>query len=232
MNNTNKLAITLVAILGTGAAIGAYRSGLIGPQYAEVVHSTPITVTEPLYASVLDVVPITQTETAPEKVCNNQTVQVRQPERYGDKDGMVVGALVGGLLGNQVGKGNGRTAATIAGTVGGAYAGREIDRRHQGGRVTTETQRVCHTESRQRSTTVGYEVSYSRDGQIMSKRVSEKPGDQLLLGEQQRVIGYDVDWRYRDRTGHIRLDHAPGERLPVRDGEVIASDAPAVASQG
>ena len=232
MNNTNKLAIAMVAILGTGAAIGAYRSGLIGPQYAEVVRSEPITVTEPVYADVLDAVPITQTESAPQKVCNNQTVQVRQPERYGDKDGMVVGALVGGLLGNQVGKGSGRTVATIAGTVGGAYAGREIDRRHQGGRVTTQTERVCHTETRQRSTTVGYEVSYSRDGQIMSKRVSEKPGDQILLGEREKVIGYEVDWRYRDRTGHIRLDHAPGERLPVRDGEVIASESPSVASRG
>ena len=232
MNNTHKLAIVIVAILGTGAAIGAYRSGLIGPQYAEVVHSAPITVTEPMYADVLDAVPITQTESVPQKICNNQSVQVRQPERYGDKDGMVVGALVGGLLGNQVGKGNGRTAATIAGTVGGAYAGREIDRRHQGGRVTTESQRVCHTETRQRSKTIGYEVSYSRDGQIMSKRVSENPGDQILLGERQRVIGYDVDWRYRDRTGHLRLDHAPGERLPVRDGEVVASDSPSLASQG
>ncbi len=232
MNNTNKLAIVLVAILGTGAAVGAYRSGLIGPQYAEVVNSTPITVTEPMYADVLDTVPITQTSNAPEKVCNNQTVQVRQPERYGDKDGMVVGALVGGLLGNQVGKGSGRTVATIAGTVGGAYAGREIDRRHQGGRITSESQRVCHTESRTHSNVVGYEVSYSRDGQIMSKRVSEKPGDQILLGERQKVIGYDVDWRYRERTGHIRLDHDPGERLLVRDGEVVASQAPAIAREG
>ena len=116
--------------------------------------------------------------------------------------------------------------------MGGAYAGREIDRRHQGGRITTESRRVCHTETRQHTNTIGYEVSYSRDGQFMSKRVSEKPGDQVLLGERHKVIGYDVDWRYRDRSGHLRLDHAPGDRLPVRDGEVIASDAPALASRG
>ena len=98
--NNNKLVLALVAILGTGAAIGAYRTGMIGPQYAEVVASRPVTVSEPIYADVLDVVPITQTSDVPEQVCTNQAVQVRQPERFGDKDGMVVGALVGGLLGN------------------------------------------------------------------------------------------------------------------------------------
>ena len=54
--NSNKLALALVAILGTGAAIGAYRTGVIGPQYADVVASRPVTVTEPLYADVIDVV--------------------------------------------------------------------------------------------------------------------------------------------------------------------------------
>ena len=142
--NSNKLALALVAILGTGAAIGAYRTGVIGPQYADVVASRPVTVTEPLYADVIDVVPITQTTQVPEKVCTTQAVQVRQPERFGNKDGAVVGAIVGGLIGNQVGGGDGRKLATVAGAVGGGYAGRNIDRRHQGGRVTTQNQRVCH----------------------------------------------------------------------------------------
>ena len=127
--NSNKLAIALVAILGTGAAIGAYRTGMIGPQYAEVVASRPVTVSEPVYADVLDVVPITQTSDVPEKVCTTQAVQVRQPERFGDKDGMVVGALVGGLLGNQVGKGNGKALATVGGAVAGGFVGNEVQKR-------------------------------------------------------------------------------------------------------
>src|SRR4249919_195143 len=104
----------MIAILGAGAAIGAYRTGVIGPQYAEVVGATPVTVTEPVYADVVDIVPITQTKDVPQEVCNNQQVQVRQPERFGDKDGMVAGALIGGLLGNQVGGGSGKTVATVA----------------------------------------------------------------------------------------------------------------------
>jgi uncharacterized protein YcfJ len=221
--NNNKLAIALVAVLGTGAAIGAYRTGVIGPQYAEVVASRPVTVTEPMYADVLDVVPITQTSDVPQKVCSTQAVQVRQPERFGDKDGMVVGALVGGLLGNQVGKGDGRKVATVAGLVGGGYAGRQIDRRHQGGRVTTQNQQVCHTETRQKSSTVGYEVSYQLDGRVQSKRMSKKPSDQIWLGDRDKVIGYDVDWRWRDRSGTVRLDRKPGERLPVRDGAIVTA---------
>lgn len=230
--NNNKLAIALVAILGTGAAIGAYRTGVIGPQYAQVVNTRPITVTEPVYADVVDVVPITQTTDVPQQVCNNQAVQVRQPERFGDKDGMVAGALIGGLLGNQVGGGDGRKVATVAGLVGGGYAGRQIDRRHQGGRVTTQSQRVCHTETRQKSSTVGYEVQYQIDGKVLSKRVSKNPGDQIWLGERDKVIGYDVDWEYRDRTGTIRMDEKPGERLLMRDGAIVVSDTRGPADRG
>jgi len=226
------LAVAIVAILGTGAAIGAYRTGVIGPQYAQVVRATPITVTEPIYADVTDVVPITQTRDVPQQVCNNQSVQVRQPERFGDKDGMVAGALIGGLVGNQVGGGDGRKIATVAGLVGGGYAGRQIDRRHQGGRVSTQTQRVCRTETRQKSTTVGYEVQYEMGGRVLSKRVSKNPGDQIWLGERDRVIGYDVDWQYRDRNGTLRMDTKPGEKLLMKDGAIVVTDSAAGIKRG
>ena len=219
----NKIAIAVAAILAAGASVGAYRTGMIGPQYADVVNSTPVTVKESIYADVVDVVPITQTSDVPQQVCENQQVQVRQPERFGNKDGTVAGALVGGLLGNQVGGGDGRKVATVAGLVGGAYAGRAIDRRHVGGRVTTQSQRVCRTETRQKSTTVGYEVQYQMDGRLLSKRVSEKPSDQIWLGERDRVIGYDVEWRYRDESGSLRMDEKPGDRLPMRDGAVVVT---------
>ena len=230
MNKT--LAVALAAILGTGAAVGAYRSGLIGPQYAQVVRTTPITVTEPIYADVMDVVPITQTTDVPQQVCTNQPVQVRQQERFGNKDGAVAGALIGGLLGSQMGSGDGRKVATVAGLVGGGYAGREIDRRHVGGKTTTQSQRVCHTETRPRSTTVGYEVQYELDGRVLSQRVSKKPSDQIWLGERDKVIGYDVEWRYRDQSGTVRMDAMPGDKLPVRDGAVVVEAKAVTSDQG
>src|SRR6187397_1575133 len=111
------LAVALGGLLAAGAAVGAYKTGVIGAQYADVVRTTPVTIKEPVYADVVDAVPITQTSESPQRVCGNQTVQVRQPERFGNRDGAALGAVVGGLLGHQVGGGSGRTAATIGGAV-------------------------------------------------------------------------------------------------------------------
>ncbi len=219
------IAIAVAGVLGAGAAVGAYRSGVIGPQYAQVVRSTPVTVTEPVYADVLDVVPVTQTRDVSREVCSNQQVQVRQPERFGNKDGALAGALIGGLIGNQVGGGDGRKAATLAGVVGGGYAGRNIDRRHVGGRMSTQSQRVCHTETRPKETTVGYDVRYQLNGQVLNQRMESRPSDQIRLGERERVIGYDVDWQYRDQSGTVRLDQKPGERLRMRDGAVVVTES-------
>ena len=52
------------------------------------------------------------------------------------------------------------------------------------------------------------------------QRLKYLPG--MARGE---IIGYDVDWRYRDKTGTIRMDSKPGERLPVRDGNVVVTGA-------
>jgi len=215
------LAVALGGVLAAGAAIGAYKTGVIGPQYAEVVRSTPITVKEPIYADVVDSVPITQATESPQKVCDNQTVQVRQPERFGNKDGTLIGAVVGGLVGHQVGGGSGRTLATVGGAVAGGYIGRNIDRRHVGGRVSNETRRVCHTETRMHDKVIGYEVRYQKDGRLQTTRVSQKPSDQVWLGDRDRIIGYDVDWRYREKSGTVRLDQKPADRLPIRDGAII-----------
>jgi uncharacterized protein YcfJ len=141
------LTVALGGLLAAGAAVGAYKTGVIGPQYAEVVRSTPVTVKEPLYADVVDTVPITQTTESP--------------------------------------------------------------------------QRVCHTETRTREKTIGYEVRYIQDGQLKTMRVSKKPSDQVWLGDRSRIIGYDVDWRYRDKSGTVRLDDKPGEHLPIRDGAIV-----------
>lgn len=218
------LAVALGGLLATGAAIGAYKTGVIGPQYADVTRTTAVTVKEPIYADVVDAVPITQTTESPQQVCGTQQVQVRQPERFGNKDGAVLGAVVGGLIGSQIGGGDGRKLATVGGAVAGGYTGRNIDRRHVGGRVTTQSQRVCHTEMRSKSTTIGYEVRYNQDGQLKTMRVSKKPSDQVWLGDRDRVIGYDVDWQYRDKSGTVRLDRKPGERLPIRDGVIVVEN--------
>jgi uncharacterized protein YcfJ len=220
------IVIAIAALLVGGAAVGAYRTGLIGGPYAEVVSSTPITAKEDIYGEVVDSKPVTGTKDVTRQVCQDQQVQTRQPEKFGDKDGMLIGAVVGGLVGNQVGKGDGRKLATVAGAVGGAYAGREIDRRHEGGKVVTSTQRVCHNETSPQQTIIGYDVQYRSDGQLLSKRVDKDPGSQIWLGQRDKVIGYDVSWRYKDQSGTVRMDHDPGDRLPMANGTVVVGSEP------
>lgn len=227
MNKT--ILAVLAGMLVGGGAIAAYQT--FSTPYAEVLAAEPITETREIWADVVSADPIVEMRTGERQVCEDRVVEVRQPERFGDKDGMVVGAVVGGLLGNQVGGGNGRKLATVAGAVGGAYAGREIDRRHVGGRKSTEVQQVCQTVTEPREEVVGYDVTYRADGELGSMRTDRRPGEQVLLGEEDEIVGYNVTWRYEGRTGELVMAEDPGDRLPVEDG-VIAASATTPAPRG
>jgi len=37
----------------------------------------------------------------------------------------------------------------------------------------------------------------------------------------QKVIGYDVKYRLGKQTDTVRMDHDPGERIPVADGQLV-----------
>jgi uncharacterized protein YcfJ len=227
MNNKTLIAIGVVLAAGAGAAVGAYN--VFGPTYADVVSADPVVVKEPIMANVLAATPIVETVTGSRQECSDRVVERRAPERFGDKDGMVVGALVGGLLGNQVGGGSGRTAATVAGAVAGGYAGREIDRNHVGGRKYTETVQDCRTVSEPREQVVGYDVQYALEGEVKNLRLDQKPGATIQLGERDTIIGYDVRWTYEGQSGTVRTIDKPGDRLPIKDGViVVASPAPVV----
>ena len=36
-----------------------------------------------------------------------------------------------------------------------------------------------------------------------------------------KLLGYDVSYRLGDQTGTVRMDHRPGERIPVKDGQLV-----------
>ena len=102
----NKTILAGVAgMLVAGGAIAAYQT--FGTPYADVVSSTPIIEKEPIYGDVVSSNAVTEMRTGSRQVCEDVAVEKRRPERFGDKDGMVVGAVVGGLVGNQVGGGDG-----------------------------------------------------------------------------------------------------------------------------
>lgn len=137
---------------------------------------------QPQFAKVVAVQPITQSVTTskPRQVCRDEQVAV--PETYKDKNqigGAVVGGVVGGLLGNQIGGGKGKKLATVAGAAGGAFAGHEIQKKHQEDNATkTETRNVCHTVTDKSTSTktVGYDVTYTLNGQAGHIRMDRNPG--------------------------------------------------------
>ncbi|MCF7220603.1 glycine zipper 2TM domain-containing protein [Lysobacter sp. TLK-CK17T] len=200
--------------------------------FAEVLAVEPVTEKQKLYATVIGTDPVreTSTSTHPREVCEDVVVQERMPERDGNVGGTVAGAIIGGVIGNQVGGGNGRKVATAAGAAAGGYIGNRIDRNHQGGQVVERVDRQCRTvtDTSQNTRVVGYEVTYrAPDGSTGTKRVDSKPGERILLGDEDAVVGYDVTYRFEGQERTVRMDEEPGDRLPVVDGKVVIQTADA-----
>lgn len=222
MNKT--LVAAIAAVLVGGVAFAAYQTNR--GEYAEVIESVPVTQQVQLFADVTNVDPITQTRTGPREVCEERVVEyVSQPRDPNRVTGTVAGAVVGGLLGNQVGGGSGRQLATVAGAAGGAYAGREIQGRRQANqqRVEQRTETQCRTIEETREDVVGYNVTYTFEGETKRQRMDARPADRIPMGEEEEIIGYEVTWQYQDRTDTVFMEEDPGTRLPVEDGRVIVA---------
>ena len=188
---------------------------------------------KPLYATVIGSEPVRETSTTstPREVCEDVVVQERAPERDGNVGGTVAGAVIGGLVGNQVGGGSGRKAATAAGAVAGGFIGNRVDTRHVGGQVTSRTERQCHT--------VHDELAVLARGRLQRdlpqsgrhhrhdahRQQAGQPAS--VLGSEDKVVGYDVTYRYEGQEQTIRMDEKPGDRLPVIDGQVVTQTASA-----
>ncbi len=225
--------------LGATADVGlddraSIRSTL---EYADVLAVDPVTKRETLYATVIGTDPVRETvvSNTPREICDDVVVQERLPESDGHVGGTVAGAVIGGLVGNQVGDGNGRKLATVAGAVGGGFAGREIDRRHIGGKVVNRTERQCRTvsSSTTSSKTVAWNVTYREpDGRTGTMRTDSRPGKRISLGTEQKVVGYDVTYRYAGQQGQVRMDDKPGMRLPVVNGQIVTEVAAVGSSRG
>jgi uncharacterized protein YcfJ len=195
-------------------------------EYADVTRVRAVNDSSPIYGTVVASEPVTRDVASPQQVCRDVVVEERAPERDGLAGGTIAGAIVGGALGNQAGGGDGKKLATVAGAIAGGYAGRAIDRRHEGGNVVTRTEQQCETQSVSTTEVIGYDITYREpDGDTATKRMeSAQPvGSRLSLGSRSRVVGYDVTYTYRGKSETIRMDSRPGDRLPVVDGEVVTS---------
>ena len=133
---------------------------------------------------VLSVTAVQQQVAAPQQVCQDESVPVRQRSSGA---GAVIGAVVGGLAGNAIGSGGGRAAATGAGLVGGAMLGNQLE---GNGDVRYETVRRCSTQNFYRSQTAGYDVIYEYAGRQYTTRTATYPGDWIALSVQPAQQGY------------------------------------------
>jgi uncharacterized protein YcfJ len=44
-----------------------------------------------------------------------------------------------------------------------------------------------------------------------------------VTDSQDKVIGYEVHYRLGDDEGKVRMDQAPGDRIPVKNGQLVLS---------
>ena len=164
--------------IGMAAALGvATVAGLNvldrGPQYAQVVSSTPIK----------------ESIKTPRKECRNVTVTHRRPVQDENRiAGSVLGAVAGGVIGHQFGGGRGRDVATVVGALGGGYAGNQIQGSMQEGDTYTTTQQRCKTVYDKSEKMLGYDVTYKIGDQQGKIRMDRDPGAQIPLDSNGQLI--------------------------------------------
>lgn len=48
---------------------------------------------------------------------------------------------------------------------------------------------------------------------------------QTVTDSRQQVVGYDVSYRLGDAQGTVRMNHKPGDRIPVENGQLLLSES-------
>lgn len=48
---------------------------------------------------------------------------------------------------------------------------------------------------------------------------------ETVYDTHEKQAGYDVRYRLGEMEGSVQMDHHPGERIPVRDGQLLLTDA-------
>ena len=109
----------------------------------------------------------------------------------------IAGTVIGGVIGGVVGSQVGRGTGKTLATVGGAAAGG-----YAGNRIQKQMQdKDTYATTEQRCKTI--------------TRVNE------------RVVGYDVDYRLSGHIGTVRMDHRPDDRIPVKEGKLVLTESAA-----
>ena len=103
----------------------------------------------------------------------------------------VIGTATGALVGGLLGNQIGKGTGKKIATVAGAAAGGYAGNKVQQGMQTNDTYTTTERNC--------YTVTDTR----------------------QNVVAYDVSYRLGDENGKVRMDHRPGDRIPVKDGQLV-----------
>ncbi|HMB57658.1 MAG TPA: glycine zipper 2TM domain-containing protein [Arenimonas sp.] len=132
--------------------------------------------------------------------------------------GAVLGAIIGGALGNQAGHGDGRKAATVAGAAIGAMIGNTVANHRQNGDA-----RYGNNSAYGYGNNNGYgnggnvygDNGYGNGQAGTVQRCRMVSDNGYSNGNDQRVIGYNVTYRYGGQTYHTTTAYHPGTTMRV-----------------
>jgi len=113
----------------------------------------------------------------------------------------IAGTAIGAVLGGVLGKQVGGGRGNKLATVGGAVAGGYAGNQVQQGMQ----QRDTYTTTERRCNTVN--------------------------DKQEVTRGYEVTYRLEEKIGTVRMDHDPGARIPVRDGQLVLNQVAGAPAQ-
>jgi uncharacterized protein YcfJ len=104
----------------------------------------------------------------------------------------IVGAVIGGAIGSELGRAphDERAGAVVGAVLGGAFGHELGHARH---------------------------ASFGRPHGRVSRRHREVCAVREVVSVERRLVGYDVDYRYRGRIYHTRLAGEPGTRIRVSE---------------
>ncbi len=154
-----------------------------------VFAATPVLAqTQYVYAEVIDSRPIYQAVTvaSPAEECWQEEVRVRDSRHQGSNTPVILSTIIGGAIGNAVG--NNKSSQRV-GTVVGAVLGHSVGRdivRANSHPQPARYQTVQHCEA----------VTRYRD--------------------EERLIGWQVRYRYNGEEFSVRTDQDPGDRIRLR----------------
>lgn len=123
----------------------------------------------------------------PRESCWTETVREATPRRSNSKTPTLIGGIIGGVIGNEVGRGgDNKKIGAVVGSILGMSIGNDIGRNHR-----------------------------TRNSSHVQYREVERCETTHTIQTEQKLTGYDVNYRYHGKTYSTFMKQDPGAKLRV-----------------